>query len=190
MYNTPSSPPSPANLSPQQVASALRVAGWGIFWVQLLLGVVAALVLIFFISLGGSTGGNLLKNGVGIFFALLGLITLGISIFFAFRYTRIARQLQSHGSGRPTKGQTIMLVQKGLLVNLVGMLFTIFGAQAIIGTILAIALSQPQGWILRSAALPIVQPLDLFVVQSNINAVTAHFIGIAASFWLLLRLRR
>jgi hypothetical protein len=72
------------------------------------------------------------------------------------------------------------------------MLLTIVGAQAIVGSILAKSLSQPQG-ALGLGTLDLnrfVQPLDLFVVQANTNTIAAHFVGIAASLWLFNRVNR
>jgi hypothetical protein len=132
-------------------------------------------------------------TGFGIFFALCGLVTLGVAAYFAFRYTRISRQLLVSGAAeRPSKADTLQAIRLGLIVNLVGMLLTIVGAQAIVGSILAKSLSQPQG-ALGLGALDLnrfVQPLDLFVVQANTNTIAAHFVGIAASLWLFNRVNR
>jgi Protein of unknown function (DUF3611) len=178
--------------SPQKVALLIGRAGWSIFWLQLVLAVVSGAILFFYaaFSRNARSGAGFLGVGLGTLFAICGLVTLAVSIYLAFRYTRFAARLQAAvESNRPSKTETLKLVRLALSVNLLGLMFTILGAQAIIGSVLAIALSQPEGWILRSAAVPIVQPLDLFVVQSNINAVTAYFFGIAISFWLFNRLR-
>jgi len=74
-----------------------------------------------------------------------------------------------------------------LIVNLVGMLLTIFGAQAVVGSVLTKSLSQ-QGAVLDPSRY--VQPLDLFVVQGNVNTITAHFAGIVASLWLFNRVSK
>jgi hypothetical protein len=120
-------------------------------------------------------------------------VTLGVGAYFAFRYTRISKELlESNAAGRPSKADTLQIIRLGLIVNLVGMLLTIVGAQAIVGSILAKSLSQPQG-ALGLGTLDLnrfVQPLDLFVVQANTNTIAAHFVGIAASLWLFNRVNR
>lgn len=182
----------PTTPPPLRVGSALKVSGWIILWTQLVLALVAGGVLVFYASFGSnSSRSNVISTGFGLFFAVCGLITLAISIFFAYQFTRFGQRLSAETpTTRPSKPQTIRLVRQGLLTNMLGMVLTLMGAQAIVGSILAIALSQPQGWIFRSVAAPIVQPFDLFVVQANINAITAHFIGIAINFWLFNRVRR
>jgi hypothetical protein len=178
--------------SPQRVALLMARAGWLTFWLQLILAIVSSTILFFYaaFSRNAKAGGSFLGIGLGTFFAICGLVTLAVSIYLAFRYTRFAARLRDVADvARPSKTETLKLIRLGLIVNFLGLMFTILGAQAIIGSVLAIALSQPEGWILRSAAVPIVQPLDLFVVQSNINAITAYFFGITISFWLFNRLR-
>ncbi len=167
------------------IAKAFRLVGWISFWTQLVLGVVAgALFLAFRIGSQASNPGT----GLGIFFAALGLLTLGGGIFLAFRYTKIGKQLvSSNPQNRPRKMQAVQVLRLGLIVNLVGMLLTLLGAQAISGSLLLKAWSVPQGVVgVSSEQLSrLVQPIDVVVVQANINAVTAHFAGVVGSLWLL-----
>jgi hypothetical protein len=180
----------------QRVALTLRTIGWISFWLQTVLGVISGVVL-FVTTVGSSFGrqtvqGNNQGTGFGIFFAICGLVTLGVGAYFAFRYTRISRELQeSNAAGRPSKADTLQIIRLGLIVNLVGMLLTIVGAQAIVGNIVVKSLSQPQGVFGGVVDLNrFVQPLDLFVVQANTNTIAAHFVGIAASLWLFNRVNR
>ena len=191
--------PDTSSLPPalQRVALTLRTIGRISFWLQAVLGVISGFILIFatFSSSVGRQGtqGNAQGTGFGIFFAICGLVTLGVGAYFAFRYTRLAKQLlESNAAGRPSKADTLQIIRLGLIVNLVGMLLTIVGAQAIVGSILAKSLSQPQGALgLGTIDLNrFVQPLDLFVVQANTNTIAAHFVGIAASLWLFNRVNR
>jgi hypothetical protein len=191
--------PDTSSLPPalQRVAVTLGTIGRISFWLQAVLGVISGLILVFatFSSSVGrqATQGNTQGTGFGIFFAICGLVTLGVGAYFAFRYTRISRELQeSNPAGRPSKADTLQIIRLGLIVNLVGMLLTIVGAQAIVGSILAKSLSQPQGALgLGTIDLNrFVQPLDLFVVQANTNTIAAHFVGIAASLWLFNRVNR
>lgn len=189
--------PDTSSLPPalQRVAVGLRTVGGISFWLQSILGVISSLVLIF-ATFGSSVGRqpNQASNqgtGFGIFFALCGLVTLGVGAYFAFRYTRISKQLVvSSAAGRPSKADTLQTIRFGLIVNMVGMLLTILGAQAIVGSILAKSLSQPQGALTALDPTRFVQSLDLFVVQANTNTIAAHFVGIAASLWLFNRVNR
>lgn len=178
----------------QQIAQTFRLTGWISFWAQLVLGAVATVIL-GFSSFSREVAVNQPRagTGVGIFFAVAGVITLAVSIFWAFRYTRIALQLQSaNPNNRPRKADTIQLLRVGLLVSLVGMLVSIVGAQAIVGVLVAKALTLPQTGAVITQINPnqSIRPLDIFVVQANTNTIAAHFAGLFASIWLLNRITR
>jgi hypothetical protein len=193
---------SSVSVSPaiRRVALSLRILGWVSFWSQVILGVVAGIVLIF-------AGGNLRApapnpgnpttpvaanpgTGAGLFFAFIGLVALAASIYWAFRYTRLARKLTAANSAeRPKRGDTIRILEIGLLINLAGLLVTVLGAQAIAGALLL--KSFEQGFVIFSGnPLRFITPLDLLVVQSNTNAILAHFIGLASTLWLLRSINR
>lgn len=176
----------------RQIARNFRLTGWVSFWVQLVLAVVSSVVLLLFalFSRNPSNSPNNPSTGLGIFFALCGLAILGGSIYWAFRYTRIARQLQSlNANTRPRKTDTIQVLRLGLLVNLGGMLLTLFGAYAIVGTLAAKSISQPQT-IALSDTSRLISSLDMFAVQANINTIAGHFVGIVATLWLIDRVNR
>lgn len=186
--------PDSSSLPPalQRVAITLRTIGRISFWLQTVLGVVSTLTLLFAtfssgVGRQGSQAGNQ-GTGFGIFFAICGLVTLGVGAYFALRYSRIAQQLIE--TGRPTKADTLQIIRLGLVVNMVGMLVTILGAFATIGSILAKSVSQFQGSLTVIDPSRFVQPADLFVVQANTNTIAAHFVGIAASLWLFNRVSR
>ena len=185
------SPPPPAL---QGIAQAFRLAGWISFWIQLVLGVVSTLAL-----LSASFGRNVnaaestVGTGFGIVLAVSGVVTLGIGIYLAFRYTRLAKRLQSaYTNQRPRKADTLQILRLGLIINLVGMLLTILGAQAIVGVLLVKSLSLPQVGAIYSPnqVNQAIRPLDILVVQANTNTVAAHFVGLLASLWLLNRINR
>jgi amino acid transporter len=172
----------------QKIGEAFRKIGWLSFWVQIVLGVVASIILLFAsFSFGRSTGSNP-GSGLGFFFAISSLVALYISTFWAFRYTRLGRNLKAaEESARPSRAEAMQLVRQGLWGNLIGMVLIILGSQAIVGALVAKSFQQ-SGIVLQEQEL--VQPLDLFVVQASTNATTAHFAGLVASLWLLNRISR
>ncbi|MBW4486409.1 MAG: DUF3611 family protein [Trichocoleus desertorum ATA4-8-CV12] len=179
----------------RQIATYFRWTGWISFWAQSVLAVVSTIVLIvanFSRETGGTAGTSRVGTGFGVFFAICGLVVLGINIYWAFRYVRIARQLKAPNTSlRPSKADTIQLLQLGIIFSLVGMLLTIIGAQAIVGGLIARSIAQPQAYPLYgNNAIPIIRPLDFFVVQANTNTIAGHFAGLVSSFWLLNRVNR
>jgi hypothetical protein len=183
-------------LAVQRVAFALRTAGWVCFWVQSVLAVVATIILLFAIPFAlpratptGAAPTNA-GTGGGVFLAICGLLVLGYSIYRAFRFTRLSRELRSPANAvRPKKADTIADVRLTLMSNLAGMLLTLIGAEAISGTLLAKSLSQPQAFFGTAIDLSrFIQPLDIFVVLANTHASVAHFVGILTTLWLLDRI--
>lgn len=168
--------------------------GWGSFWAQAILAVVSTLVLGFsaaIIGLQSSTSQSVARDnpgaGAGLFFAIAGLFGLYAGAYWAFRYTRLSRQLRAtDGRSRPKPGDVIQSLRVGLLINMVGMFLTLLGGEALIGALVAKALSQPQGGAAFFERITqAIQPLDIWVVQANTNIALAHFVGIAVSLWLV-----
>ncbi|HCF27476.1 MAG TPA: hypothetical protein DEV81_09830 [Cyanobacteria bacterium UBA11049] len=188
-----SSSRSPAS-SLQAIARELRLIGWIGFWIQLVLVVICSLILLFAAVSGGRNDRFNSTNpgtGPGLFFTLCGILVLCFSIYWSFRYTRIARRLRSpEPSQRPSKGNAIQVVRIGLIVNLAGMLLTLLGTEAIVGGLLAKSLTQPQGVATFNDPTRLIQSLDIFVVQASINVVAAQFVGIATSLWLFQQVNR
>ncbi len=182
---------APSSTTFRQIAVAFRLVGWTSLWIQLVLGVVSILVLLF-ASVSRNLGTEAQKTpgtGFGSLLAVAGVITLGLGVYLAFRCTQIGKQLQSPDANqRPRKADTIQILRFSLIVNLVGMLVTIIGAQAIVGALILRSLSVPQG---VGAAFTnpneIIRPVDIFVVQANTNTVAAHWVGVVASLFLLNR---
>ncbi|NEU74099.1 DUF3611 family protein [Hassallia byssoidea VB512170] len=188
-------PRSQSSSSPlEEIAQAFRLTGWISFWSQLVLGVIASGILVF-ASLIRNTNANqtAVGTGLGIFFAVAAVINLAGSIFWAFRYTRIARQLQSSNpNNRPRKAETMVLLRTGLIVNLVGLILALVGAEAIVGALLAKALTLPQqgSGLLQINPSQIISALDIVVVQANTQTLVAHFIGLMGTIWLLNRVTK
>jgi hypothetical protein len=182
----------------QRIAGAFRLAGWIGFWFQLVLGIVSTIIFLFAIPSAqprttvGSPAGNP-GTGGSIFFAVCGLLVLYFSVYQAFKYTRIALKLQDPNPNlRPKKADTIQVLRFGLIVSLVGMLLTVLGAEAITGTLLGKSLAQAQGVAIYDPQFinRVIQPLDIFVVLANTHTVTAHFVGLITSIYLLNRINR
>lgn len=182
-------------LAIRQVAGTLRLSGWVGFWSQIVLGVVSSLIFLFAIPAAQPRSNTTTNPGTGgsLFFAVCALFVLYFSVYQAFRYTRIARQLKDPNPNlRPKKADTLKQVRFGLIVSLVGMLLAVLAAEAITGTLLGKSLAQGQGVAIYDpqALNRIIQPLDIFVVLANTHTITAHFFGVMTSLWLLNRLMR
>lgn len=175
--------------SVERVIPALRRAGRISFWTQVVLGVVAALIFIFCIPIASSNASSPAEinpgRGPGIFFALTGLVCLSVSIYWASRYTQLSRVLGGNSEDRPSKAETLKTIELGIIVNLVGMLFSLLAAETITGVLLAKAL-RSEGVAFSPVAInQLIQPLDIFVVLGNTHTLFAHFVALTFSLWLL-----
>jgi len=176
----------------ERVIPVLRRAAFIGFWVQIVLAVIAGLIFLFSVPLAFPSGDLEAVQlnpgtGPGIFFALGGLVALGLSIYWTSRYNRMAVDLASPDpQTRPRRADTIKVVENGLIINLVGTFFSLLAAETITGTLLAKAL-QSQGVVLSANARlnQFIQPLDIFVVLGNTHTLVAHFAGTVTALWLL-----
>jgi hypothetical protein len=85
----------------QGIAKTIRLTGWIGFWGQLAFTVVATLALLF-----ASTGRRFSDQpnpglGVGIFWAVMGILVLLFSLYWNFRYTRMGRKLANSNPSLP-----------------------------------------------------------------------------------------
>lgn len=122
--------------------------------------------------------------GIGIFWAICGLIVLLPNLYFTFRWTRWARRLrQPNTSIHPSKAFVLQILRWGVMIGLVGLLLTIFGEGASLGVLLAKSIAQPQGVAIYDP-VRIIRSVDIFVAMANFNSLTAHFLGTVGSLGL------
>ncbi|MBD2327155.1 DUF3611 family protein [Alkalinema sp. FACHB-956] len=189
--------PAPPNL--KQIAKTFRLVGWVSFWAQLVLAIISGLIFIFAVlsaaafSRSATPGASAANPGTGggIFFATCSLFVLAYCIYRSFQYVQLGRRLQeTNPSFRPKKSETVQFLWRSLLVRGVGLLLAVMAAEAITGVLLGKAFLS-MGAIFNPLAInQIIQPLDIFLVLANTHLITAHFIGSAASLWLLNRINR
>lgn len=185
-------PSTTASLSPTlyNIAKTISLTGWVTFWLQLGLGVVASLALLFASTGRGFTDQPNAGLGIGIFWAICGVIALLFSIYWDFRYTRLAKSLANPNPAlHPSKADTTKAIRLGLIVGLVGILLTLIGAGATLSVLVAKSISQPPGVAITDPN-KIIRALDVFVMLGNINGIAGHFVGTVASIWLLERVNQ
>jgi hypothetical protein len=171
----------------KKASSELRLVGWIGFWLQLILAVVSTLIFLFAIP-AANMGVKNPGTGGSLFFAVCGLLGLYVSIYWFFKYVTIGRKLRNPDL-RPKKADTIKSIQLGLIISSIGMAFTILGAESISGTLLgkSLAIAQPFAVYSPDTLSKIIQPIDIFIVLGNTHTITAHFLGLLGSLFLLYR---
>lgn len=174
----------------QGIANTIRITGWITLWVQLGLAMVSGLALLF-----AATGRRFAQQtntglGVGIFWAVCGIVVLLFSVYWDFRYTHIGKNLANPNPAlHPSKADTIRAIRLAIMVGLLGILLTILGGGATVGVLLAKSISQTAGVAITNPYRTI-RALDVFVMVANISGIAAHYVGTVASIWLLERVHQ
>ena len=102
----------------------------------------------------------------------------------ALREFKTGRSLSNNA--RPSRGQTSKLIKRGLVNDLLGMVFGLIGYQAFMGELFIQASSQATGQL--STDKTTITGLEILSVLSNTQVIAAHFFGLCFSLWLLRRI--
>jgi hypothetical protein len=182
--------PAPTTSHLRNVSSILRWTGWLGFWLQLGLGIVAAIALLFVFSGRNFSRETTPGIGISLFWSAAAIAVLLFSLYQSFRYSRLARRFRmSDVSRHPKKSDTIQLVRWSIVAGLLGMLLALLGAGAAIGVLVSKAIALPQGVAIYDPAR-IIRPLDIFAAAASLNLIAAHFVGTVSSLWLFSWLHR
>lgn len=188
MENLPAKTTPPPQL--QRLGQDLRRFGWIGFWTQVVLGFVSLLIIIIVIfsrSFNLNQAEN--RSSFGLVLACIGLIFLAVSIYCCYRYPQLGRRIAQDSKKRPSKEEVIKSLKAGLIVNVAGMIFTVTAAEWNVGMLLLKVLSIPQGAAVYATNV-LIEPLEIFVVQSKVNTIAAQLTGIIVALWLLHRVSR
>ena len=129
----------------QLLSLGTRRVGWVRFWIQTILGVVVVGVLLF-----NNVGSSLARNseralglGPGLSLTTLAFILLLFSLWQGWLIVKTGRALGSEA--RPSRGETSRLLKRGLIVDLVGLVFSSVGYQSLAGSLFVQASMQAPG---------------------------------------------
>jgi len=163
----------------------MRLYGMIGFWIQLVLGIISAVILViasFSLLAGQQTNQG---SSFGVFAAIGGLVGLTMSIFLFFRYMKMSKKLRlPDASLRPKKADTIRIIEFGLICNLVGMFLSIMGAEAFLGLVVGKSLALSNR-VIGSDSSEFVNSTDLLIIFANTHTILAHFTGISTALLLL-----
>ena len=113
------------------------------------------------------------------------LVALGIRIFFAWRYSRMAKKLQIIDPAlQPDRTEIIALLRIGLTISLLGLILAFFASETTVVTIIAQAIAQPQASTLYEPQQAI-ETADLFLDFVNVTILGAHSLGMVNAWGLL-----
>ncbi|ABX09247.1 DUF3611 family protein [Prochlorococcus marinus] len=172
----------------------MRRIGWIRFWIQTILGVVVIGVLLF-----NNVGSSLARNseralglGPGLSLTTFAFFLLLYSLWQGWLIVRAGRAINS--PARPSRGETSRLLKRGLIVDLLGLVFSSVGYQSLAGALFVQASMQAPGISLGVGKFDMnnypITSLEMLSVLSNTQVLFAHLIGLIFSLWLLQRIYR
>ena len=169
----------------QLLSFAMKRIGWMRFWIQSILGVVVTAVLLFSNFVSNDSEGQL-SLAPGLSLTSFSLVLLFFSLWQGWMIIRTGRAIGSNA--RPSRGQTSKLIKRGLLNDLLGLLFGLIGYQALMGALFIQASTQTQGIAIATSSDVAITGLEILSVLSNTQVIAAHFVGLCFSLWLLRRI--
>ena len=183
----------------QLLSLGMRRIGWIRFWIQTTLGVISAGILLFY-NVGGNVGkGSLKAAGLssGLSITTISFFVLIYSLWQGWLIVQKGRALNS--PAKPSRGETSRLLKRGIIVDLLGLVFAVIGYQALAGALTVQAASQVSGFFgagminpASSNVMPTfpITSIEMLSVLSNTQLMMAHLIGLIISLWLLQRIYR
>jgi len=183
----------------EKVGNVLRLTGWLGLSAQIGFGAISLLMILFAIAGRNFSQSTALPSainsgvavpvnqgvtsgiGVGIFWAVGGILALLVGIYLAFRQTVLAKRLHHADTMKhPTKADLMNVLRLGAIVGLVGMLLTILGGGATLAVLFSKAIAQSQGVAIYDPTRAI-RSIDIIVAMANMSGIAAHFVGTVAS---------
>ncbi|CAJ1944565.1 unnamed protein product [Cylindrotheca closterium] len=170
----------------KDVGLLTRRLSWLSWWSQLILTTVSAVTLVFARNVirqshPSIAAANSLPNFV---LAGGGIVAGYASLFWTWASRRLARRLLRKPTTKIQSANMLRsTIKVGLTLNIIGMLFTIVGAEQIVGA-LAIKVLTTSRTLAIDQSSSLIQPLDILVVQANTNTLFSHFTSLVALLYL------
>jgi hypothetical protein len=164
----------------------LRRLSWLVWWVQLILTTVASVTLLFARNViqESNTSIKAVNSLPNFVLAGAGIALSFGSIFWTWATRRLSGRLLKKPTSRIQAANMLRKsINVGVTINILGMLFTLLGAEQIVG-VLAIKVLTTSRTVTLMESSSLLQPLDILVVQANTNTLFSHFSSLAALLYL------
>lgn len=160
-------------------------SSWISWWIQIVLSVISGVILTFANTVRQSSSKNIaFLWSSGFAFSSVGVLLAFLNALWTWNVTILTRRI----SLKKLVGRSAVLSLKkysriSVAMSLVGMLFSLIGAEQIVGTLASKILSSP-GLAFSpllttgTATTSPFQAVDIFLVQANTNALVAHFVSL------------
>lgn len=166
----------------QKFANIFRILSRISYWIHLILGAISSVTLLLVMF---SRSVNNSGIGASIFFSMCSLIALVFRVYWANLYRQLAKKLQRVNlDTQPSRTEIIQVLRLGLLVSFVGLLLAFVASEISLVSLVASAISRPQGVAVYERE-QVIKIADLLLILAQFNILGAHFFGSANSLGLL-----
>ena len=177
---------------PEKTAKAFAKFGWIGFWLQVALATLPILLMIYVLFFCSSA--SIQRRGIGLseYLGLVGLLVLFFTIFWSYRYTRLAKRM-ADPARRPPQSSVIRTLWIGLTASCLGILLSMLLMMFEVGRLLFVFLSAPQGGapVIRTETYDPstwVSAIDMVGLLADLSVLAAELVVLAFTLWLLLRM--
>ena len=168
--------------SKNKFARTFRILSRISYWIHLILGTISGVTLLLVVFSRSATNSG---TGFGIFIAMFSLLALGFRVYWAWRYSRLARKLQRvDPQVQPTRTEIIQVLRIGLIVSLVGLFLALVASEISLVSLVVTAIARPQGVAVYNRE-QVIKTADILLILAQLNILGAHFFGSANSLGLL-----
>lgn len=116
--------------SKQEFADRFRLLARISYWIHLLLGAVSGIILLLAMFSRGFSETNSAVIGFSLFCSFSAIICLGFRVYWALRYSSLAKRLQNPNTSlHPKRKDIIRVLRIGLIVSLVGLLLAFLASE-------------------------------------------------------------
>ena len=172
------------------VARAFRRYGWLAFWIQVILAAFTLILSVYVMFF--SNAANFWQGGLGFseYLSLFSFLILLFTIFWAWRYTRLAPKIADEETC-PPKESIVRTLWIGLWAACLGIFLSMATMVAEVLRLLFLLLRAPQG------GVPVIQTdtenqsfisaIDMVSLLAELMVLAAELVVLALTLWLLLR---
>jgi hypothetical protein len=184
-------PWQPAN--PARLAREFSRLGWTGFWIQLVLITLPLLLFIYLVFFAGTDSAQRRGIDLGNYLSYGGLLVMVFTTFWFYRYTRLANRI-ADPARRPSLAVVMRILWIGLWASCLGILFSILLLLGSVGRLLFALMTMPQTGLPVAAVggdpVRTVSAIDAASMSSLLLMLSAEFIVLAFTLWLLFRVSR
>lgn len=172
------------------IARAFARLGWLGFWLQVIFGALPVAVMVYYFAFSRAPATP--RGGFRFieYLTIVNLLMLAFTIFWSYRYTRLATQIMDPNR-RPHQSYVTGTVWTGVVASATGMLCSMVVMLIEAGTLLFYFLKAPQGGIpvvqTGPQAVHWVSSVDMLSLVALILTLFAELIVLVFSLWLLFR---